>query len=99
VAGDHETSFVATVTTGAGRERINVQLDAMELEIWGVHAGVPWMKISDFISKGATTQNSTEDGRKIIVNRSMVAFVTCDNPRQEIAREAAPHFKNGAWTR
>ena len=92
------TSFVAHLTTAAGKESVVVSLDKIELEIWGVHESVPWMKISGFITKGTVSQTKTTDGRQIIVNWGQVPFVSYDNPWATISSDQAPHFKNGSWT-
>lgn len=88
-------SFVAHVTMGFGEIDIVVQLSKSELEIWGVHNGVPWMKISSLITKGTVTQNRTVDGDLVILNWSMAQVVTYDNPWQDIPRDQAIKFESG----
>ena len=80
---------------GFGEIDIVVQLSKSELEIWGVHNGVPWMKISSLITKGTVTQNRTVDGDLVILNWSMAQVVTYDNPWQDIPRDQAIKFESG----
>jgi hypothetical protein len=86
---DLPTSFVAHLTTAAGKESVVLSLDKIQLEIWGLYQGVPWMLISDYITKGTVSQTRTTAGDRVIVNWSAVQFVTYDNPWENISREQA----------
>ena len=88
-------SFVAHATMGAHTVDVTVLLSKSELEIWGVHNGVPWMKISSLITDRTVTQNRTVDGDLVIVNWSVAQVVTYDNPWIDIPRDQAIKFKEG----
>lgn len=59
---------------------IVVGLDDIQRRIWGFHEAVPWMKLSDFMSKGTVTQNRTIAGELVIVNWGALQVVSYDNP-------------------
>ena len=86
---DLPTSFTAHLTTAAGKESVVLSLDKIQLEVWGLYKSVPWMLISDYITKGTVTQTHTADGTQIIVNWSAVQFVTYDNPWADIPADQA----------
>jgi hypothetical protein len=91
------TSFIAHLSTAGGKESVVVGLSDIELESWGLHGKVPWMKLSSYISKETTTENQTVDGRTLIINWGSVPFVGYDNPWSDIPFNHPLKLKRGQW--